>query len=79
MNKKQIRTLDNDEIKKIHCEIFNETFQKWSPKTRYLMIAIDSGHLLGTLCSYDTRFIEYKKNKMWWQIKNSSRIYQSIL
>ena len=67
MNKKQIRALDNN---KIHCEIFNETFQKWSPKTRYLMIEIDSSHLLGTLCSYDTRFSEYKKPLEFYYRKN---------
>ena len=70
MIKKQIRILDNDEIKKIHCKIFNETFQKWSPKTRYLMIEIDSSHLLGTLCSYDTRFSEYKEPLEFYYRKN---------
>ena len=70
MNKKQIRVLDNDEIKKIYCEIFNETFQKWSPKATYLMIEIDSGHLRGTFCSYDTHFSEYKKPLEFYYRKN---------
>ena len=34
------------------------------------MIEIDSSHLLGTLCSYDTRFSEYKKPLEFYYRKN---------